>query len=551
MKPESLLRLLLDLTLTVSRASTSEEAFLSILRSFCTVGGWSVGQVWIPAEDGRTLECCPVWHQSGPGYERFHEASVAVRFLPGMPLLGEVWVNPQVHWVQDIATDTREFHRSDSAAAVGLRTALVVPVTSDARVIAVLEFFACETKPVDGEAQALLNALAAQLGALVTKRQAESDLRHSEALFRAVADTAYDAIITIDANSDVLYANPDALRMFDQDEQSLVGSPVTAIIPERLRTAHRQGLAHYLETGEPRIVGRTVVVPARRRDGSEFPAELSLAAWKADDAQMFTAIIRDVSERERVLEELERALAYEREAASRLIELDELKNTFMDTVNHDLRSPLAAIRAVTGLLKRDARSNTLSPEQRHTFLADLEASAEKMRRLLDDLLDLDRLTSEPIPLMHRDTDLAQLVKAVLLEHQEALTGRRIDLDLAPVTADVDAPKVERIVENLLLNAVRHTPPATAVSVSLKTAENDAIICVEDAGRGIPDDMRDKVFERFYRVPGQQGPGSGLGLSLVARLAALHGGRAWVEEGIAGGASFRVQLPLRASAPAHD
>lgn len=544
MESGSLLRLLLDLSSTVSKSATSEEAFTSILESFCTAGSWSVGQVWIPDEHDHFLECSPVWHQATPGNEAFHEASASVRFTRGMPLLGVVWVNPEVQWLDEIASDASQFHRSRSAAEVGLRTALVVPVTSDARVIAILEFFAGDNGPVDVGAHKLLMAVAAQLGAQMAKKQAESDLRRSEALFRAVADTATDAIITIDANGDIQYANAQSSRMFDHDVQALVGSPVTVIIPERLRSAHWKGFARYLETEESRIVGTTVVVPARRQDGSEFPAELSLAAWKVDEAQSFTAIVRDVSERERVLEELERALAYEREAAARLIELDHLKNTIMDTVSHDLRSPLAAIRAVAGVLKRDAHSHTLSPQQRQEHVAGLESSAGKMCRLLDDLLDLERLTSDPVPLRRRDTDLVELVRAVVLEHAEALTGRQVDLDLAPIKADVDAPKVERIVENLLLNAVRHTPPGTTVRVSLTATDRAAVVSVEDAGPGIPEDLRDKVFERFYRVSGQHGSGTGLGLSLVARLADLHGGRAWVESSVVGGALFKVELPFK-------
>ncbi len=544
MEAERLLKLMFDLTSAVSRASTPEEAFASILQSFCAVDDWAIGQVWLPDRDDSCLECSAIWHQSSSGHEEFHRVSETVRFSKGMPLLGAIWATPEVRWVHDIGIEASRFRRYENARALGLSTALIVPVTADDRVIAILEFLAGERKLEDANARKLLMIAAAHLGSMMTRRQAESDLRRSEALFRAVADTAHDAIITIDTSGDIQYVNSEASRMFDQGPQAFLGLPVTSIIPKQLHEAHYEGLANYLRTGDGRLIGRSVVVPARRPDDTEFPVELSLATWTVDDLRFFTAIIRDVSERQRVHAELERALAYEREAANKLIELDQLKNTILDTVSHDLRTPLAAIRVVTDLLQRDALTQILTPEQRQQYLVGLETSAEKMRRLLDDLLDLDRLTSGQDPVQRSEVDLAEVVRLVLEETLDALDGRPLDVDLAPVWADVDVSKVERIVENLVRNAARHTPPGTPIRVSLQAVDDAAILCVDDSGPGVPEAMHEAVFERFKRVPGHYGPGLGLGLSLVARLAALHGGTAWVDDREGGGASFRVRLPLK-------
>jgi PAS domain S-box-containing protein len=363
--------------------------------------------------------------------------------------------------------------------------------------------------------------------------------------FLAVAETAQDAIITIDAAGCVLYANPRAVRMFAASTRDLVGSQVTDLIPERLRDAHRAGLARYVDTGESRLVGRTVVVPARRGDGSEFPVELSLASWQIDDRTMFTAIVRDVSERELLLAELEDALAQERQVVRDLSELHHLKDTLMDTVSHDIRSPLGAIRALVAVLERDAELGSLTGTQRHDVVASLKRSADRIHQLLEDLLALEQLSAGAVSLDLRRTDLAELARKVVLDNDDALRGRDVTLQGEPVLVEVDPPKVERIMENLLLNAVRHTPPGSAVEVSVGGHECWAEICVADSGPGIPEELRDQVFERFFRVPGGRGAGSGLGLSLVARLAALHGGGAWVEDSDSGGASLRVRLPLTA------
>jgi signal transduction histidine kinase len=140
-------------------------------------------------------------------------------------------------------------------------------------------------------------------------------------------------------------------------------------------------------------------------------------------------------------------------------------------------------------------------------------------------------------------NLADLARSVVDEHAAELAGRQVHLDLDPVTVEIDGAKVERIIENLLVNATRHTPAGTDVFVSVRNDGDTALICVDDSGPGVPTELREAIFDRFRQAPGADRTGLGIGLSLVARLAHLHGGRAWVQDALLGGASFRVQLPL--------
>ena len=141
------------------------------------------------------------------------------------------------------------------------------------------------------------------------------------------------------------------------------------------------------------------------------------------------------------------------------------------------------------------------------------------------------------------TDLGALARDVI-RHVEGLRGRVVHIEAPSVMAELDPGKVERIVENLLANAVRHTPPGTPIWVRVRAEEGGALICVEDVGPGVPEDQRATIFEPFRQggVGDAHRPGVGVGLSLVARFAELHGGRAWVEDRPGGGASFRVLLP---------
>jgi PAS domain S-box-containing protein len=241
------------------------------------------------------------------------------------------------------------------------------------------------------------------------------------------------------------------------------------------------------------------------------------------------------------LEREHQALERERQAARELRALDGMKNTFLDAVSHELRTPLATVIGIALTLQR-ARSSL--PEEDTADLVDrLVANAGKLDRLLADLLDLDRLSKGIVAPQRSPTDLAALVGRVAQEWRQR-SGRRLELMVEPVVAWVDAAKVERVVENLLANAGRHTTPDTPVWVKVARRGEGVLLAVEDAGGGVPRELRATLFEPFRQGPGASphAPGVGIGLSLVARFAELHGGRAWVQDRPGGGASFRVLLP---------
>jgi signal transduction histidine kinase len=234
------------------------------------------------------------------------------------------------------------------------------------------------------------------------------------------------------------------------------------------------------------------------------------------------------------------ALEREREISQRLIVLDDMKNTFLQAVSHELRTPLTAI--LGNALTLEQSMDTLSEEDARDLARRTAANARKLERLLNDLLDLDRLERGIVLADLRSTDVADLARQAVMECAPLAAGR-IRFESESVFLDLDAAKVERIVENLVMNALKYTPAGTPIQVRVLSRDGGALIVVEDEGPGVPDRMKKSVFEPFRR--GSQGPntpGTGIGLTLVARFAELHGGRAWIEDRPGGGASFRVSLP---------
>jgi PAS domain S-box-containing protein len=268
----------------------------------------------------------------------------------------------------------------------------------------------------------------------------------------------------------------------------------------------------------------------------------SVVVWDAQGGSGYRqGVMLDISDRKESQAHLERALDVEREAAQRLRSLDEMKNTFLQAVSHDLRTPLAAILGLAVTLERG--DVALDEADARDLAGRIAANARRLERLVTNLLDMDRLARGIVSPQLDETDVGALVGRVAVE-SELVPHDRLVTELADVVQPIDAAKVERIVENLLANAVRHASADATVWVRVEPAPAGVVIAVEDDGPGVPEELRETIFEPFRQGPDapRHSPGVGVGLTLVRRFAELQGGRAWVQERQGGGASFRVFVP---------
>jgi PAS domain S-box-containing protein len=216
--------------------------------------------------------------------------------------------------------------------------------------------------------------------------------------------------------------------------------------------------------------------------------------------------------------------------------IDALRDTILATVSHELRTPLTSILGFS--LTLEEHDAELDASRRREIVSHLVEQSRRLSRLLSDLLDLDRLRVDALRPRYTETDLGELVTRLTTAHG-------IAVDVEPVLAEVDRAQVERIVENLLENAHKHTPSGTDVSVRVMSQNGGALIAVDDRGPGVAEAEREAIFEMFNRGDPSDGiPGAGVGLAIVSQFALLHGGRAWVEDNPGGGSSFRVFLPRR-------
>jgi PAS domain S-box-containing protein len=355
-----------------------------------------------------------------------------------------------------------------------------------------------------------------------------------------IFETIPDPVLVLDPYGRVIDANPAAARLVGRPVPDAVGQPAVRLVPELGERAAGQATASELT-----VAGRTYdldvsALPGRpgRRGGQLVVARDITERRQAEQH------VRQALDRERLAaERLQLALEREQAAAEELRSADELKSAFLQAVSHDLRTPLASVLGMALTVERSRQA--LSAADVDDLLRRLVANARKLDRILGGLLDLDRLTRGLVEPMRERIDLGEFVGTVVDQAQADMVGDHpVFLDLAPVEIAVDSAKVERIVENLLVNASRHTPPGTPIWVRVDRRDPGALLTVADAGPGVPAEQRERIFQPFHRGPSaaSHSPGSGVGLALVRQLAGLHGGRAWVEPRAGGGACFQVLLP---------
>ena len=378
-------------------------------------------------------------------------------------------------------------------------------------------------------------------------KEAEEHLREAEETFRTIVEQNPAVIYTQEADPgsprffQTTYISPRRDLLFGYTAEEILADPT---IWGRIVYPDDRERVLSTDVGVEEFASETMSEEFRiiAKDGGIYWVQDQARLVRIDGRPPFwQGFLLDVTERKQAEEHLARALVVEREAASRLRALDDMKNTFLQAVSHDLRTPLAAILGLAITLERgDVHLEEIDARDLARRIAE---NARRLDRLVTNLLDLDRLARGIVTPKLEPTDVGALVRRVVAE-SELIADSRLRTDIAAVTVPLDPAKIERVVENLIANTARHTPPTSRVWVSVAPAPGGVLLVIEDDGPGVSPGLREMIFQPFQQGPEapQYSPGVGVGLTLVRRFVELHGGRAWVEDRDGGGASFRVFLP---------
>jgi two-component system, NarL family, sensor histidine kinase EvgS len=355
-------------------------------------------------------------------------------------------------------------------------------------------------------------------------RERTRTLASEEARKDAILRTALDCIVSMDARGCIVEWNPAAERTFGYARQEALGRVLAElIIPERLREEYKAGLAHYLATGENPVIGRHIELTGVRRSGEEFPVEVAITVMQTGGEPLFTAHLRDITERKRDEEELRRSRDAARAGS-------EAKSTFVATMSHEIRTPLSAI---IGMLELFSYSK-LSFDQREMLSAARESS-RSLLTLIDDILDFSKIEVGKLEIHPEPCSAARLVDGVNATFEHVASGkgllltRRIDPALWPAHL-IDPSRLRQILTNLVSNAIKFTHAGTvALEVRvLETIEGRQKFCVSvhDSGIGMSTETQRRLFEPFQQGESETSRrygGTGLGLAISRQLIELMGG----------------------------
>ncbi len=364
------------------------------------------------------------------------------------------------------------------------------------------------------------------------------------AYLAAIVASSDDAIISTDLQGTITSWNNGAERLYGYTAAEIIGKSVTMILaPERQDEESR--ILDMLRKGE-RIEHYETV--RRRKDGTDVAISLTASPIQSQDGEIIgmSKIARDISERKQAEEEREWLLASERDARAEAQEANRLKDEFLATISHELRSPLNAILGWARLL----RDPKVREEQLERALEIIERNSQAQARLIEDLLDVSRIVSGKLSVQMRPVTLNSTVKGVVADMRPAAEAKGIDLRLTEggeVKLIGDADRLQQVVWNLLSNAIKFTPEGGRIDVELKRVGERVELRVSDTGRGISPEFLPNIFDRFSqatRNDARTRAGLGLGLTIVRYIVETHGGTVIAESpGVGMGATFICKLPL--------
>lgn len=357
------------------------------------------------------------------------------------------------------------------------------------------------------------------------RRSEQRRLRSTELRWRSIIESAVDGIVVIDSRGRIEAFNPAAERMFGYTEHEVLGRNVSLLMPSPYRGEHDNYLARYLREGEARIIGIGRDVQGMRRDGTIFPLHLSVGEMSIEGERKFTGILRDLSVRMRLEEQLR-----EQTALARLGEMAAV-------IAHEIKNPLAGIRGAIQII----RGRIADHEPDAAILNEIVQRIDSLNTLMRDLLLFARAPTprrSPIGLSPLIVSTADLLKA-----DPALKNIKVDVagSAPPIMADPDLLKI--VFHNLLVNSAHALHGTGNISVNVTAGERDCRVTVTDHGVGIAPDARDRIFMPFFTTKSR---GSGLGLATAKRLIEAHEGQIAVDSLPTGGTIVTVQLPSGAA-----
>ncbi|HEY6445013.1 MAG TPA: PAS domain S-box protein [Acidobacteriaceae bacterium] len=529
---ERRLRIQLVVSQIIGETTSVDEGLTRVLEALCGTFSADFAALWTVDETQHAIRPRVTWNSRGRASDDFLRETQSQTFARGEGLPGSVWSQGKPVWVSDVRQESG-FLRRGTARLSGYVSGWAVPVRVGNQVIAVIECFSRQLIREDPDLLATVETVCGSVGQFMARAGQESRLRQMDRQRAFILSSVADGIIGVDSSNRIAFVNPAAARLLEFSEADLAGRDVhDTLHPASVGCGTGCATRRAFLSGE-RASGQDVYV---RASGRSFPVEFALMPMVEEVESVGSVLsFRDISQR---------------------YALDHMKDEFISTVSHELRTPLTSIRGALGLLSAGMLGKV--SDKASTLLRIAMSNSDRLVRLINDILDLERMQSGRAPLAFRQIALDELVRQAIDAMQPMADNAEIALLCEATSANVeaDADRLLQVLTNLLSNAIKFSPAKSIVRVSIMRSGDGVTLSVIDQGRGIPADKLETIFDRFQQVDAsdsRQKGGTGLGLAICRTIVQQHGGRIWAEQNGGHGSIFRVFLPDRASltAPAEE
>jgi PAS domain S-box-containing protein len=521
-----------SVTAVLADSQDLSEAMSRILSAIGEKMNYDLGEVWRVDSDAGDLALIEHWHSSVISEVGAREFSVGFRLGPGQGLPGMVWQAGDVVRVPDLRTGG-SFLRRAKSLALGLNSAFGIPIPFGDEIIAVINFGSQDNYVPDEGMVRIFRALASQIGNFMGRKRAEEAADRLRRQTQLILESAGEGIIGLDSRYRITFANAAGERILGYESGELVGRDVFNV----LHPTRPDGTP--LPQAETPIFAALVEGNARsqaegtfwRKDGTSFPVQYVGAPIRGDNAVVGAVItFQDVTQRR---------------------EIERMKNEFISVVSHELRTPLTSIRGALGLLAGGKVGAV--PEKAQRMLDIAVNNTDRLVRLINDILDIERIDSGRTAMQKRELEIGDLMTQAVDVMRPMAEKNGVVLEVEPVHAriTVDSDRMIQIFTNLISNAIKFSPVGGKVILSGHASPEKLEIQVVDQGRGIPRDKLESIFERFQQVDAtdsREKGGTGLGLAICRTIIQQHGGKIWAESTPGQGSTFHIELPLMEVAP---